>query len=309
MFLFTCLIVIYPASQQQAFTNLKVVQMPFKPGERSIIRLYLYTDGNIYGISASTVPGSVGKVFRVKPGSDRVEEVSTLPGIWVPDVFFDSGVPAVFDATFTTLYTLTRNGKLVSYDSKGIKKEIGQVSGTRPYEPDGYQVSRTFFFDSAGNLYTAGKSGYLYRYSPSSSKLEQLDVRLPSVRGREAWATLDAAVVTENGLVYGGTYDGYIFVFNPLSGELLNLGKPLRQQRIQALAVSGEYLAGIGGDENGFPRSFLLNLRTRGFEIGGTIKAGTKLVSESIGACIQDKNGNIYLGTTGRLGNLFVQEK
>jgi outer membrane protein assembly factor BamB len=207
-----------------------------------------------------------------------------------------------------SVYFLNDTG-ILCRDQFSTTNAIGQVAGTRPFEKDGYQLSHTLVFDHDGNVLTTGKDGALFRYSVASNKLEQLTARLPAVKGREPWASLDAAVLGPDGLIYGGTFDGYIFTFNPKTLEVINLGKPLRQQRLRGLAFSTGRLYGIGGEDDGFCRSFAFDPKTRGFELGGTLRTtDNKVITAPVGAMAADKDGNIYIGTTGRLGNLYVWE-
>ena len=274
--------------------ELKTIDLRLRPGERSVTRLLIGPDGAIYG-EASVDGAEEPRLFRYDPAKGGPPElVDALPQ--------EDGVSA---------YALSATGALQHRLPDGTLEELGQVAGTRPFEPKGYQISRALFGDADGNVYTAGEGGAIYRYSPQQKKLEALDARLPAVVGREPWASLDAAVLRPDGLVYGGTFDGYLFTFDLETHEVVNLGKPLRQQRIRGLAFSRGKLYGVGGEEEGLQRSFAVDLETRGFELGGTLKSEVQFrhLYDPVGAMVADEDGNIYLGMTGRLGNLFVWER
>ena len=268
--------------------KLQSIDLPFPPGERSVTGLAFGADGMLYG-TMEHEDGSAPTFFRYDPGGKGVAQpAKALP----PEA--------------ASPYSLSATGALQKRAADGTLGELGQVAGTRPFEPNGYQVSRALVSDADGNIYTAGKGGAIFRYNPADAKLEALEAHLPAVVGREAWASLDAAVIGPDGLLYGGTFDGYLFTFDPAAGEVVNLGKPLRQQRIQGLAFSGGKLYGIGGEPEGLPRSFAFDPVTRSFELGGTLKSDLGNIYEPIGAMVADPDGNIYIGVTGRLGNLFM---
>ena len=303
---------------------LKKVDLPFPPGERSVSQLVVAPDGKVYGTCVvSREEGS--RLFRYDPQDGSIDSVARLPDPLIqPDDLLGGAVRAwAWDASGKGGYSLSKTGVMRLHKADGTEEELGQVSGRIGFGNPDYQVSEAFFFDAEGSVYTAGGGGVIYRYSPAEKKLEALGARLPAVKGRGRWASLDAAVSGPDGLVYGGTFDGYLFTFDPKTLEVVNLGKPLRQRRIQGLVFSRGKLYGVGGEAEGMPRAFAFDLKTRGFELGGTLRADTKdtdyptsgimkneqgYIYEPIGAMVADEQGNIYIGATGRLGNLYVWE-
>jgi outer membrane protein assembly factor BamB len=292
-----CLLNAAPAPQG-VLSPLKVVELPLPPGERNVASLYQTSDNRIGGL----ITGRLMRTFAYDSQSGRIEMSNPI------EILKESDIQKL-RVESRYFYAFDEKGALWLMKPGEPRRLLGQVSGTRPFEKEGYQVSRALVLDADGNVYTAGKDGFIFRYSPKTEKLEQLNARLPAVQGREAWASLDAAVLGPDGLIYGGTFDGYIFTFNPKTLEVVNLGKPLRQQRIQGLAFSKSKLYGVGGEEDGLPRAFAFDPKTRGFELGGTLKTTDgKIILDPVGAMGADKDGNIYIGTMGRLGNLYVWE-
>lgn len=80
-------------------------------------------------------------------------------------------------------------------------------------------------------------------------------------------------MVAPNRLVYGGRFDGYIFTPDLSTITVVNLGKPLRQQRILGLAFQRGKVYGISGEAQGRPRTFASNPQAGGFDLGNTIHA------------------------------------
>ncbi|HON06215.1 MAG TPA: hypothetical protein P5065_06860 [Candidatus Ratteibacteria bacterium] len=289
--------------------SLKIVNIPFPPYQRNITKLVNTGNGTIYGIIPEN-PFSKGDILLID-GTDNIVRINKFSNdtLQVDSVIFNQNITWTWDKTLTKIITLDAFGVLKVYEKDGTEKEIGMISGTRPYEKNGYQISRAFAVDNEGNLYTAGKDGFLFRYNPQTRKLDKLNLQLPAVKGREAWATLDAAAISEDGKIYLGTFDGYIVEFNPISETMINLGKPLRQQRIQALACVDNIIFGIGGEHDGLPRWFIYNPSTRNFEIGGTLKTqDNKLILEPVNTLLVTSGNKIYGSFSGRLGNLFLIE-
>lgn len=298
---------------QGSFKPIQPIMVPLPPGERSILKLVLQPDGNVYGIVPA--PDNTWRFFRInKPGNNAVEMVKAVPDLALPPKEFlaNHDLPWQWDAVRKQGYLLTGKGRLLSYRADGSTTDLGQVAGTRPFEEkeEGYQLSRTLLITPAGDVYTAGDKGALYKYSPGAATVSKLAVSLPAVVGREPWATLDAAVVGPDGLIYGGTFDGYLFTFNPQTAVVTNLGKPFRAQHVAALAIRDGVLHGIGGDEDTIPRVFSFDPATRGFTLGGLFIRGLGdrplNYYEPIGAAATDAAGNVYVSTSGRIGNLYV---
>ncbi len=305
-FLFACLRTL--AADSLNF-SLKITNLPFPPYQRTVAKLIAADTGLIYGIIPDS-SYSKGRIFVIDR-ENNIHSVSRLPDdiLQVDSVIFNSDITWTWDRTLTKIITLDNSGTLKVYEKDGFETEIARISGTRPYEKNGYQISRAFAIDRQGNVYTAGKNGFLFRYNPVTGKLDKLKLQLPAGRGREAWASLDAAAISENGKLYLGTFDGYIIEFDPATGTMINLGKPFRQQRIQALVYVNGLVFGVGGETDGIPRWFIYNPSTRSFEIGGTLKTeDNKLIFEPVTCLVITPENTIYGSFSGRLGNLFLIE-
>jgi len=285
------------------FKGATTVNLPCPPGNREIVRMIVF-NGDV--IAAIRTADNNPVFFRPADMESITDEA--FVGGKLAEVLLNPTLPLVPDIERQSAYTIIENGKLVRIGLFGPVEEIGQLAGTRPYENNGYQISRVIVKGPDDALYTAGVNGAIFKYDPAANKLEKLNAVLPAMKGREAWASLDAGVFGPDGLLYGGTFDGYLFTFDPKTLQVVNLGKPFRQQRIRGLAFRNGKLVGIGGEDDGMPRSFAYDPQTRGFELGGAIpdpNSNSPLL-ESIGAFLALPNGTIYFSTTGRLANLYV---
>lgn len=286
------------------------LELMLRPDERSVERLFTGPDGHIYGVVGHAYEVR-GRFIRIDADTHEVSVVEALPEPLVQprEPLLEGGAVAwTWDATGRAAYSLNEVGQLVRHTADG-EETIGQVAGTRIREPDrhippGYQVSEALVWGPDDNLYTAGEEGHVLRYDPASEELEQLSARLPFVRGRHWWASLDAAALGPDGRIYGGTHDGYIFAFDPETEAITNFGKPLRQHRINGLVFRDGILYGVGGEEEGLARSFAFDPETHGFTLHGLTVGRHEFAPVS--ALVKDDADRIYLGTRGRLGELYV---
>ena len=156
---------------------------------------------------------------------------------------------------------------------------------------------------------TEATSGFLLQLDPLSGQLQRLDARLPAVAGRRRFAAVDAAVRLDDGSFLGGTTDGYLFRFDPQSGDLEGFGKPLRQQRIIGLArAAGGLIYGAGGEAGGLPRLFAFDPVARRLYLGTSptgVQAGIRLFGD-IGAVVGTTDGSLICAERERRSYLLV---
>jgi len=160
-----------------------------------------------------------------------------------------------------------------------------------------------------GKVVGSGEDGRLFRYSPGDASVHKL-AAVPSVPGREPYDRVDAWCSGPNGLLYGGTSDGYLFRLKP-DGTLENLGKPLNQYRIRGLVRtrSGK-LYGAGGDDDEMARLFSYDPGSGVYEVLGFIDVNRRPYytwqAYVIDAMAIGKDGTVYLGQSERRSLLYV---
>lgn len=253
--------------------------------------------GHLYGLGGITIwqstkptPSNIGIHFIASASSDFVALAGDLKTSFLYGLAATSSVMR---------YHVQQENTFDGAQDLGRMWVDGQPNKEREHLP------RVLLLDD-GAVYTTGKDGFIFRGSSDGKDFMDKVAQAPAEPGREHWASLDAAVLAPDGLIYGGTVDGYVFTFNPKTNAVVNLGKPLREGGIQGLAFSQGKLIGIGGAEDS-PQIFAFDPKTRGFELAGSLEtADGKIITAAIGAMIADKDGNIYVGTTGKQGGLYV---
>ncbi|HMC64543.1 MAG TPA: hypothetical protein VKI65_06365 [Gemmataceae bacterium] len=295
------------------------------------------TQADPTGIAVKTEPKAVGHVYRFAPagnGQLRVE---------------DLGVPVPGQGIYTLAYLKKSNeivgntwpdGHFFTYDLKTKRfKDHGAIAGYRTFETPQHaedinrgtdqkasyprQVSRAIAVASDG-AYTGGADGFLYRYDANARKLEKLKTRLPAVRGREPWASLDVAVVhSQVGLpvngdsyrVTAGTSDGYLFEMTWKGGQhFLEERKMFSHGTIQGLVSAGDRVHvglpvyGVGGNFDGMPRTFALSAEvgeeSRFVILGGIPHVNGQPSMVGFGAMILDNKRSLCAGERDRIARL-----
>jgi hypothetical protein len=201
-----------------------------------------------------------------------------------------------------TVYALTMpDGALLAVDSQSLQTRVlARVAGAAPVLvtlPD-------------GTLLGAFAEGQLWRYSPAEGRLDALDAHSPCQKGKRHVAGVQSLILGADGLVYGGTStDGYVFSYCPVSGLVVNLGKPNRQSNVRALAQGHDgQLYGLVEEPEGMAHLFRFDPRTRGLTDLGILGAAFPeyWIAHSLGAMTVGPNGELFIGETDDLSHLFI---
>ncbi len=212
------------------------------------------------------------------------------------------------------LYGITfPNGHFFVKDLRtGQISDKGKICGPPLNEEPFRSIPHCLLVDSKERVWGAGDYGVLFHYDPGTGKIvHHPDVRLPCELGREFMAIVDAMVLGPDGLIYGGTSDGYIFRFNPEKNKITNLGKPVMRRRIRGLAFSldGD-LYGMGGEPGGAVRLFVLRSAEGSYENLGLLDVNRSpyyaWLAYEADSMVTGKDGTIFIGETGRIAHLYL---
>ncbi len=288
------------------------------------------TQADPTGIAVRTDPKAVGHLYRFTPaekGPARKEDLGVaVAGQGIYALAYIPKTKEIIGNTWP-------DGHLFTYDLEARKfKDHGAIAGYRTFETPQHaadinrgteqkvryprQVSRAIVVHEELGAFTGGADGFLYRYDFTTRKVNKLTARLPAAKGREPWASLDAALAyseknDQNPFtsLSGGTSDGYLFelrITRDARAFVDSRGKPLRQGTIQGLV--GPCL-GVGGDVDGMPRSFSGcdggSMVRDGMIPGGIPHVDGQPSMSGFGAMLLDKRENIWAGERDRIARLI----
>ena len=200
------------------------------------------------------------------------------------------------------LYALTsRTNKLLCLNLGGdVECEIGPICDR--------QLSPTLALDSEGCLYGAKRGGCLWRLPFGEKAIEQLDLSVPSMKGR-AYLVEWQVAATYGEYIYGSTSDGYLFRFEPRDRRLVNLGKPVVELGLRALTMTsdGSVYGAAGAPEYGLVRLFRYHPE-RGFEDLGYLDSLVYPhgMAVKVACMTTSPDGAIYIGEDDDISHLWA---
>ena len=292
------------------------------PGQERIVNsLVIATDGRLYGGTTNyageeDVPDSYegGHLFSMDPAAGGIR---------------DHGIPVrgqgvncmVIDPERNTAYGLTYpQGHLLVWDlDSGRIEDQGPTvpSPEAVREPRGdvwlRWLPRALALDARGNVYGTRDRGYLWRYAPGSGSIEPLDAKIPVGKGREEdWLynhVADSFCLAADGVIYGGTSaDGYLFAFYPEAERVINLGKPIREARIRAIAQAADgRIYALAGEEGTIAHMARYDPQTRALEDLGVIAENLwDWMVYRAGAMVAHPSGEIFIGEAERISSVVI---
>ena len=261
------------------------------------------------GVSATVEPGGEGCLFAYDTRGDHMAEFGARRGqverLSVP-VQGQCVAALAIDRRRRRLYGLsTPGGVFFVHDlDEHSTTEIGPINAGR-------QFSEALVVGLSGHVYGVGAAGRVFRFDPEAGRIEHLDLRIPSVAGRDFYNKLDAvALDPQSGLIYGGgSADGVLFVFDPSTATIRSLGKVTAEPRVRALTVGLDgSVYGVSGEADGMAHLFRYDpaeheLRDLGIPLA-TVQRHWH--GYEFDAACTGRWGEIYLGESDRISHLFV---
>jgi hypothetical protein len=132
--------------------------------------------------------------------------------------------------------------------------------------PDEY-LCKAMIQDDKGLVYGSAPANRMFAFDPAKKSFQFLSAPLPAVWGREVLGQVEAWAKARDGKLYGGNAgDGQLFVLDPATKKIKNLGKPVMMNRLQALAFGGDgKLYGLAGGAPGYSHLFSYDENGAGF--------------------------------------------
>lgn len=188
----------------------------------------------------------------------------------------------------------------IAVDS-GEVETLGRVHGAAP----------VLALLSDGRVIGAHAEGRLWEYNPHYvTALRELDAHAPCQKGKRYVAGVQSLLAASDGMVYGGTsVDGYLFRYDPLTDDMVNLGKPNRQSYIRALAEGHDgRLYGLVEEPHGMAHLFAYDLARREFSDLGLLGSAFPeyWMAHSLGCLATGPNGELFIGETDDISHLFI---
>ncbi len=223
-------------------------------------------------------------------------EVLTEPRLPEPmaDVIAADGRIYLLGANSGTLYRYQENERQL--------KEIGRLDVNGNFSP-------RLIADADGNIYGAGLYGQLFRCPPDANRLEKLNARAPSLKGRELYNQVTAWSYDWNSdIIYGGTVDGIIFQFIPGAGRIVCLGKPTDLTRVNGIAAAGGKIYALVGERGDCAHLTCYCDATRELRDLGCLLARSERPwnGYEFSCMTTGNNGTVFMGENDRISHLFL---
>jgi len=200
----------------------------------------------------SSYPG--GHIYCYKPSKSNMTVKLTDMNCEVEDLGMPLANNSIYAMTINPnsdeIYGLTYpDGHFFVYNI-ALKKftDHGEIDRQKVYHgPERHwrTLCRSLICDDAGRVFMSGTDGLLMYYDPKSKKLVNTEIEIPGdyyyLQFFKDYTEVEYFTRTPDGLIYGGTTDGYLFSFDPSKMLLNNLGKVRESRRLRCLT------AGIDG--------------------------------------------------------------
>ncbi|MCE6988089.1 hypothetical protein [Dyadobacter sp. CY323] len=156
--------------------------------------------------------------------------------------------------------------KVQVYDEVAPKEKELKDAHDFAIGPEVY-LCKALVQDNAGLVYGSTAGNRIFAFDPVKKSIQFLETPLPSVWGREVLGQVEAWAKAPDGRLYGGNAgDGQLFVLDPKTKKIKNLGKPMMMARLQALAFGRDgKLYGLAGGAPGYSHLFYYDENGAGF--------------------------------------------
>ena len=247
----------------------------------------------------------------------------------------DLGVPVQGEGIYTLLADASGNilygisfpsGLFFAYDINTSRTRIyreimpssKEMDALRLYilSPSDY-LCQALIQDNDGMVYGSLPVNKIFYFDTKNERFHILKDSLPEVWGRKMLGRVDAWAKSADGKIYGGNAgDGQLFVIDPSTKNVKNLGKPIMMNRLRALTFGRDgKLYGIAGAPPGYTHLFSYDEK-RGYQDYGNpqfqmvapgIEQGIGWRGYNIATMVSSEDGNyIVMGEDEALSQLLI---
>lgn len=178
-------------------------------------------------------------------------------------------------------------------------------------------LPRALVCDDSGRVFMSGTGGVIKYYCPMTKKLISTDLKIPGdyyyMQFYEDYAVVEYFAKEKSGLIYGGTSDGYLFSFDPVTMKLKNLGKVRASRRLRCLSIGMDGKVYIMAGERSSSRPcqfYCFNPHSNEFEDMGLLIADRSPYyywrGQQFDSMTTGKDGTLYIGESERRSHLFL---
>ena len=297
----------------------------------SISKLLTMKDGRVLG--AVNKADNKSFIFSYKPCEVLLHE-KDFTGLGVREIF---DLPAEDQLFFSTIDPCHSAGKIEPLELPTPDEHIGDmvldITGTKllllgansgilfrcdlqtkqlaalgRLDANG-NFSKSLAVDAEGMIYGTGLYGQIFKCNPVDDRFEKLDLRAPSIKGRELYNRVNAWTAdSKNNILYGGTIDGIIFQFFPLEKRIVCLGKPTDQSNVCGMAVAGDAVYALIGEKGACCHLTSYNNYSRELRDLGCLIAHSERPwnGYEFASMVSGKGGTIFMGENDRISHLFM---
>ncbi|MCK9413286.1 MAG: hypothetical protein M0Q53_13365 [Prolixibacteraceae bacterium] len=198
--------------------------------------------------------------------------------------------------------------------------DLGEIDHQKVYHGPERQwrtLPRVLVCDGSGRVFMSGNKGMLKYYDPEIGKLVSTNIEVPGdyyyMQFYQDYTAVEYFAKDPNGLIYGGTTDGYLFSFDPQKMKLINLGKVRESRRLRCLTVGkdGKVYLMAGELSTTKPCQFYsYDPHAGGFDILGLLIVDRSPYyywrGQQFDAMTTGLDGTIYMGESERKSHLFL---
>lgn len=178
-------------------------------------------------------------------------------------------------------------------------------------------LPRALVSDDSGRIYTSSTDGVIKFYDPHQKKIISTNLKIPSdnyyLQFYEDYAVVECFSGCTDGIIYGGTSDGYLFSLNVRAMVLLNLGKVRSSRRLRCLATGHDGKIYLMAGERSASRPcqfYCYDPVSGGFDDLGLLIADRSPYyywrGQQFDCMITADDGTIYIGESERRSHLFL---
>lgn len=243
------------------------------PGQKGIVTGF--HKSNARTMYAGTIPNNVkdgkdGHIIELKINDAGIASVTDLgvpvagEGIHALTINEKNGVlygVSYPKGIFFTFDIKTKKSKTYN-DIVPTPEVLNKLEHEFGLKPDNY-VCKALAVDNSGNVYGSLPINRLFYFDPKTEKFNLLKDSLPEVWGRNVLGQVESWAKSKDGKLYGGNAgDGQLFMINPATKAVKNLGKPVMVNRLRGLTFGKDgSLYGIAGALPGYAHLFKYNER------------------------------------------------